>query len=195
MRSPLMRRHGPPQLGYGAKTWIVSVRIPASAVLPPDRIPKSTVIVCNPEPRPVFRYETVVRCATGRLIPPSTSNPVAGNGLPSAFTWILAAFPDGTLRNWLVTSTLTVHVRFRHRTVVGANAATGTSVKVTRVTSCRRCVLMSERSSAVTGSWAATSLRNTQWRTISTRKRIQKEISGRKLIISIFIPLSGIFRP
>src|SRR5687768_4376790 len=95
---------------YGVKTWIITVRIPASAVPPGDRISNSTVTEWEPGLRPVLRCAAVVRVATGRLIPPSTSNPVDGNGLPSDLTWILTTFPDVTLKNWLETSTRTEQV-------------------------------------------------------------------------------------
>ena len=58
--------------------------------------------------------DTVVRCATGLLIPPSISNPETGNGAPSALTCSLTAFPEVTLKNWLETSTLTVQLCFPH---------------------------------------------------------------------------------
>ena len=84
---------------YGVNTWIITVRIPASAVPPGDRISNSTVTEWEPGLRPVLRCAAVVRVATGRLIPPSTSNPVDGNGLPSDLTWILTIFPDVTLNS------------------------------------------------------------------------------------------------
>ena len=103
----------------------------ASALPPGDRMSKSTEMVCGPGLRSLFRDETVVRCATGLLIPPSISNPVTGNGAPSALTCSLTALPEVTLKNWLDTSTLTVQLRFPHWIVVGANACTGASAIVT----------------------------------------------------------------
>ena len=99
-----------PKSYYGVNTWIITVRIPASALPPGDRISNSTVTEWEPGLRPVLRYAVVVRVATGRLIPPSTSNPVDGNGLPSDLTWILTMFPDVTSKNWLETSTRTEQV-------------------------------------------------------------------------------------
>jgi hypothetical protein len=45
---------------YGVNTWIIKVRIPASAVPPGDRISNSTVTEWEPGLRSVLRYAAVV---------------------------------------------------------------------------------------------------------------------------------------
>jgi hypothetical protein len=87
---------------------------PDERIGPSPEVSLGSEMVCGPGLRSVFSDDTVVRCATGLLIPPSISNPVTGNGAPSALTCSLTAFPEVTLKNWLETSTLTVQLCFPH---------------------------------------------------------------------------------